>query len=115
MRCSAACTRCRHGRWRRATVRAHDLGEPVDGPYDPAAIEAGALDARVLGQTTYWVDGNGESHLLTEMAPQWRLNIGAFLVVKARCLHAVEGLYEASGAGAPAGAYLAMLASGRRW
>ena len=43
----------------------------------------GALDKRVFEQDTYWVDITGTPHLLTDMSPDYRTNVIAFLIAGA--------------------------------
>ena len=87
-------------------------GDPVEEPFDATTVRPGSLDARVLDQCEWWVDGLGRAHRLTDLEPAWRRGIATYLYRKATDLHAVCALCEAVGVCDSAARYLAAIASG---
>ena len=87
-------------------------GDPVDEPFDPGQVPLGRFSTVVLGQTKIWIGETTGPRLLTTMSRQWRRNVGAYLHGRACELHAFEAIYEVTGAGASAAAYISLLLSG---
>jgi hypothetical protein len=87
-------------------------GDPVEEPFDATRVRPGSLDARVLDQPEWWVDGRGRAHRLVDLAPAWRRAIATYLYRNAALLHAVCALCEATGACDSAAMYMTTIASG---
>lgn len=87
-------------------------GDLVDLPFDPGQVPPGKFSMEVLGQTEVWIGETSGPRLLATMDTQWRRNVAAYLTGRARELHHFEAIYEMTGAGASAAAYITLLLSG---
>ncbi|HTC68048.1 MAG TPA: hypothetical protein VK662_00645 [Acidothermaceae bacterium] len=87
-------------------------GDPVDEPFDPEQVPLGRFSIAVLDQTKVWIGETTGPRLLATMSRKWRRNVAAYLSARAPELHRFEAMYEVTGAGASAAAYISLLLSG---